>query len=68
MLSKLVDESRLRNRVYTSESVTPDPHSHQRENENGHGHGHEPEGELIPPPEIDMTDANGNNVPDVFER
>jgi uncharacterized membrane protein YdbT with pleckstrin-like domain len=68
MLSKLVDESRLRNRVYTSESVTPDPHSHQRENENGHGHGREPEGELIPPPEIDMTDANGNNVPDVFER
>ena len=56
MLSKLVDESRLRNRVYTSESVAGQPHSH--------------EGGVMPPPppEIDRTDANGNGVPDVFEK
>ena len=52
MLSRLVDESRLRNRVYTSESV------------NGHPHGAEP----VPPHEIDRTDANQNGIPDVFEK
>ena len=52
MLSKLVDDSRLRNRVYTSESVT------------GRPHGAAP----VPPHEIDMTDANQNGVPDVFEK
>ena len=56
MLSKLVDESRLRNRVYTSENVTPGPHEHDRE------------GEPLPPPEVDMTDVNGNHIPDVYER
>lgn len=52
MLSKLVDDSRLRNRVYTSESVTGHPH--------GPAH--------IPPHEIDMTDENQNGIPDVFEK
>ena len=56
MLSKLVDESRLRNRVYTSENVTPGPHEHDRE------------GEPVSPPEVDMTDENGNHIPDVYER
>ncbi len=55
MFSKLVDASRLRNRVYTSESVASQPH---------HGEGHEPP---PPPPEIDRTDDNGNGIPDVFE-
>ena len=57
MLSKLVDESRIRNRVYTSESVTGRPHA--------------PNGAdmpVIPPHEIDMTDDNSNGVPDVFEK
>lgn len=63
MISKLVDESRLRNRVYTSESVNARPHDGPAP---GGGHGHEPD--LIPPPEIDRTDDNGNGVPDVFER
>ena len=52
MLSKLVDDSRLRNRVYTSESVT------------GRPHGAVP----VPPHEIDMTDENRNGIPDVFEK
>ena len=52
MLSKLVDDSRLRNRVYTSESVT------------GRPHGAAP----VPPHEIDMTDENRNGIPDVFEK
>ena len=63
MLSKLVDESRLRNRVYTSESVSAKPHDGP-----GHGDGHDHEPDLVPPPEIDRTDDNGNGVPDVFER
>ena len=62
MLSRLVDESRLRNRVYTSESVNTRPHD---DPQHGDGHGHE--ADLIPPPEIDRTDDNGNGVPDVFE-
>ena len=52
MLSRLVDESRVRNRVYTSESV------------NGHPHG----AEHVPPHEIDRTDADHNGIPDVFEK
>ena len=56
MLSKLVDECRLRNRVFTSESVNANPHEHEHE------------GEMPPPPEIDRTDDNGNGVPDVFEK
>ena len=52
MLSKLVDDSRIRNRVYTSENVT------------GRPHGAAP----IPPYEIDMTDENQNGIPDVFEK
>ena len=52
MLSKLVDDSRLRNRVYTSENVT------------GRPHGAPP----IPPHEIAMTDENQNGIPDVFEK
>lgn len=77
MLSKLVDESRLRNRVYTSESVNARPHGehdgdggdghpHGDGHQHGDGHPHDPD--LIPPPEIDRSDANGNGVPDVFER
>ncbi len=53
MLSKLVDESRLRNRVYTSESVSGRPHMH--------------EGMPVPPFGVDRTDDNENGVPDVLE-
>ena len=63
MISKLVDESRLRNRVYTSENVNAKPHDGP-----GHEHDHGQEPELVPPPEIDRTDGNDNGVPDVFER
>ena len=63
MLSKLVDESRLRNRVYTSENVNARPHDGP-----GHEHDHGQEPDLVPPPEIDRTDDNANGVPDVFER
>lgn len=75
MLSKLVEESRLRNRVFTAENVTahqhPDPaHGGQPFPDPAHGgqpipdaHGNPP-----PPPPIDMTDANGNGVPDTYER
>lgn len=69
MISKLVDESRLRNRVYTSESVSSRPHEGHGDPAGHHGHdgpGQEPD--LIPPPEIDRTDSNANGVPDVFER
>ena len=52
MLSKLVDDSRLRNRVYTSESVT------------GRPHGAAP----VPLHEVDTTDENRNGIPDVFEK
>ena len=68
MLSTLVDESRLRNRVYTSESVNTRPHDDPNDNGHPHGDGHHHEPDLIPPPEIDRTDANDNGVPDVFER
>lgn len=64
MLSKLVDESRLRNRVYTSESVNSRPHDGPQ----GQGSEPEHEPELVPPPEVDRTDANANGVPDVFEK
>lgn len=56
MISQLVDECRLRNRVYTTESVSPNPHAHA----------HEEAG--VPPFETDTTDVNHNGVPDVFER
>ena len=52
MLSELVDASRLRNRVYTSENVT------------GRPHGAAP----VPSHEIDMEDENKNGIPDVFEK
>lgn len=67
MLSKLVDESRLRNRVYTSESVSAKPHDGPGDPHHGHG-GEHPEPELVPPPEVDLTDVNHNHVPDVYER
>lgn len=54
MLSKLVDESRLRNRVYTSESVSGRPHGR--------------ESAPMPPYDIDRTDNNGNGVPDTLEK
>lgn len=57
MLSKLVDESRLRNRVYTTESVTPNVHAHAAEGGDG-----------MPPHDVDLTDVNHNGVPDVFEK
>lgn len=59
MLSKLVDEARIRNRVFTSESVGSRPH----DDHDGHA-GMPP----VHPDEIDRTDANGNGVPDVFEK
>ena len=54
MLSKLVDASRQRNRVYTSESVGGRPHMH--------------EGGSMAPPFIDRTDDNGNGIPDALEK
>ena len=70
MLSRLVDESRLRNRVYTSESVNSRPHDENDGNDGhhaqGNGAGFEPD--LVPPPEVDRTDVNHNGIPDVFER
>jgi uncharacterized membrane protein YdbT with pleckstrin-like domain len=54
MISKLVDECRLRNRVFTSESVNAHPHAH--------------EGEQPPLPEYDRTDNDSNGIPDVFEK
>ena len=54
MISELVDQSRMRNRVYTSESVNGRPHM--------------PGGNVIPPPIIDRTDANSNGIPDSLER
>ena len=57
MLSRLVDESRMRNRVYTSESVAGRPHEHE-------GHAAPPP----PPDHTDHTDANGNGVPDALEK
>jgi len=55
MLSKLVDESRLRNRVYTTENMTDRPHR--------------PDG-MPPemPQDFDRTDANDNGIPDVLEK
>ncbi len=55
MISELVDQSRMRNRVYTSESVNGRPHMPGSAN-------------TIPPPIIDRTDANGNGIPDSLER
>ena len=56
MLSKLVDESRIRNRVFTSEAMNNPPH---------HGEWEQP----IPPlPEIDRTDIDGNGIPDMLEK
>ena len=52
MLSELVDQSRMRNRVYTSESVNGRPHM-----QGG-----------VPLGEIDRTDANNNGIPDALER
>lgn len=48
LLSKLVNESRLRNRVFTSESMHSMPHAH--------------EGEL--PPDMVPPDLDGDGIPD----
>ena len=56
MLSRLVDESRIRNRVYTSESVSGAPHGFEGANP------------PPPPPVIDRTDADQNGVPDALEK
>lgn len=53
MLAKLIDESRLRNKVYSSEAVAGAPHG-------AHG-------PIAPPPEIDRTDVDANGIPDVYE-
>ena len=55
MLSRLVDESRQKHRVFTSESVTGHPHAFEGQNP-------------PPPPPVDRTDANRNGVPDSLER
>ena len=52
MISELVDQSRMRNRVYTSESVNGKPHMPG----------------AVPPGIIDRTDDNGNGIPDSLER
>ena len=58
MISKLVDESRLRNRVYTSEQqMTDRPHRPDG-----------PDSPLPPPMDFDRTDVNGNGIPDSLER
>lgn len=49
LLSKLVNESRLRNRVYTSERISGEPHDH----EGG-----------LPPQEHGFADADGDGLPD----
>lgn len=54
LLSRLVDESRLRNRVYTSERIEGQPHEH--------------EGEHDPTPELDRTDADHDGIPDALEK
>ncbi len=67
MLSKLIDESRLRNRVYTSESVASPSHEHEGGNPQG-GPGGPGGHDAPPPPEYDRTDINDNGIPDIFER
>ena len=63
MLSKLVEESRLRNRVYPAENVTGRPqHPGPRPG------GMEPPHQTIPNQEFDPTDANHNGVPDMYEK
>jgi len=58
MISKLVDESRLRNRVYTSEQQSTD---RPPMGPNG------PEGGMLPP-DFDRTDADNDGIPDAYER
>ena len=58
MLSTLVDESRIRNKVFTSELSKAD----QQHDPEMMDHDHP--GSL---PEIDLTDLNGNGIPDTFE-
>ena len=51
LLSRLVDEARQRNRVYTSERIDTQPHGHECEAQ----------------PEHDMTDADHDGIPDAAE-
>ncbi len=62
MLSRLVDSSRIKNKVFAAESVG---HSmpHDAEGHEGHSHEHMPIG-----PDFDRTDFDGNGVPDVLEK
>ena len=57
MMSKLVDDSRIRNKVYTAESNVNIPHHHE-------------DGSMpsMPMPELDRTDIDGNGIPDMFEQ
>ncbi len=57
MLSKLVDESRIRNKVFTSELSRVD-----QNNDDALNHDHD--GGIS---EIDMTDSNANGIPDTLE-
>ena len=61
LLSKLVDEARLRNRVYTSERI--DTLSHEHEGHDGHD-GHEGDDHHM----HDLPDADHDGIPDVMER
>ena len=54
MMSKLIDDSRIRNKVYASESNMSIPHHH--------------EGDMPPVAELDMTDADRNGIPDTLEQ
>ena len=55
-LSRLVDESRMRNRVYTHESVSSLPHEHDGEPFDPDGAHHHPDG---------MVDLDHDGIPDV---
>ncbi len=61
MLSRLVDECRLRNRVFTSERIDGNAHAHEHEGDHGHDDDHHPHG-------IDPTDADHDGIPDVLEK
>ena len=63
MLSRLVDASRIKNKVFAAESVG-NAMPHNAEGHEGHdGHGHPPIG-----PDFDRTDFDGNGVPDALEK
>ena len=58
-LSQMVDECRLRNRVFTSERIDGNSHAHEHEGDPGHDDGH---------PGFDQTDADHDGIPDALER